>query len=126
MYSRQEISDILGGSIQPYLPFKGGRVTCGCFRVEEEYNPDAPEEVLFGDRYGGSMPKVEKSAELVYAQGKRGEAVPIFIFRESGKWEYVGDYQCIDLLRDPVLLRQKMQAYPRRGFITGILRFEKV
>lgn len=123
-YSRQEISDMLGGSVRAYLPFKDGRVTCGCFRNEEEYNPEAPEEVMFG--CDAPMPNVEKSAEMVCAQGKSGEAVPIFIFREPAKWEYVGNYQCIGLLRDVVLLQQKSQAHPQRGIITGILLFNKV
>lgn len=122
-YSRQEISESLGGSIQAYLPFKNGRVTCGCFRLEEEYNPGAPDEVMFGREI--SMPNVEKAAEMVYEQGERGEAIPIFIFHETAKWEYIGDYKCVGLLRDAALLRQKMQEHPRRGVMVGILRFEK-
>ena len=123
-YSRKEISELLGGSTQTYLPFKQGQVTCGCFRVEEKYNPDAPEEVMFGCEV--PQPDVEKVAEMVYAQGLRGGAVPIFIYRGDNEWEYVGDYQCIALLRDAALLKQKSAAYPSRRGITGILRFKKV
>ncbi len=123
-YSRREISKAKGGSLQTYLPFKNNRVTCGCFRVEEAYNPGAPEEVLFG--CDEPMPDVEKSANLVHAQGKRDEAIPVFIFRASAQWEYIGDYRCVFLSRDPALLRQKMKEHPLRGTITGILRFEKV
>jgi hypothetical protein len=120
LYSRQQISEMIGGSIQAYLPVKGGKVVCGCFNTSEWYNPGAPEEVLFGR--AESMPKVEESAEMVYQQGT---PIPIFLFRRTAKWEYVGDYRCISLSRDPALLAQKMQAHPQRGVITGVLRFEK-
>jgi hypothetical protein len=123
-YSRSEISEMMGGSIQAYLPFKDGRVTCGCFRVEETLNPGAPEEVLFGRV--PIMPDVEKSAEMVSEQGKSGEAVPVFIFKAKGKWEYVGDYRCTELIRDASELRRKENEHPCRGSITGILRFEIV
>jgi hypothetical protein len=71
------------------------------------------------------MPNVEKAAEMVYEQGERSETIPVFIFRETAKWEYIGDYKCVGLLRDAALLRRKAQQYPQRGVMVGILRFEK-
>lgn len=114
-YSRSEISKLLGGSEQAYLPFKGGRVTCGCFRTEEELNPGAPEEVLYGREY--SMPYVEKAAEMVYEQGRNGESIPIFIRRGPAKWEYIGRYRCVNLSTDQRPINEKRHAYPRRGII---------
>jgi hypothetical protein len=123
-YSRQEISKMLGGPTVIYLPYRDKKVVCGCFNTAEEYNPGAPEEVLFGTHY--HMPIVEETADLVYSQGKRGEAIPIFIYRGPAQWEYIGDYRCVGLSRDASLIQQKMKSHPRRGKITGILRFEKV
>ena len=121
IYSRQEISNMLGGSNVAYLPFRDEVVTCGCFRVEEEYNPGAPNEVMFG--CDEPMPDVEKAAKMVREQDK---PIPIFIRRGSAKWEYIGNYQCVELERDANMLKQKMKEHPRRGQIKGILRFKKV
>ena len=117
-YSRQQISKMLGGQTHHYLPFKNGEVLCGCFIVSPEKNPGAPEEVLFG-----TGPVVGDMAEMVYDQGS---PISIFIFRCFGQWEYIGDYRCVDLSRDSELLKTKMKAYPERGKIAGVLRFEKV
>ena len=122
-YTRKEISGMLGGSIQLFLPEKNGKVVCGCFREDETFNPGAPEEVLFGTDY--YQPAVERTAEMVYRQGQRGETIPIFMKRASARWEYIGNYRCTALLRDDTKLQQKMKAHPQRGVITGILYFEK-
>jgi len=120
LYSRRKISQMLGGSMQAYLPFKDDKVLCGCFNTSEWFNPGAPGEVFFGR--AEPMPAVEESAELVYQQGT---PIPIFVFRGSAKWEYIGDYRCVSLSRDPALLAEKMKAHPKRGAFVGILRFEK-
>ena len=122
-YTRHEISGMLGGNIQAYLPVVDGRVVCGCFRKEEEFNADSPEEVVFGRDY--VKPQAERAATIVYEQGKGGEAIPVFIRRDAAKWEYVGDYRCVGLVTDPAMLARKMAAHPRRGVIKGILLFEK-
>lgn len=122
-YTRAEISQMCGGSSVPYLPTRNGEVVCGCFEPED-LNPGAPEEVLFGaEEY---HPVVEKTAELVYHQGVRGIAIPIFLKRAPKEWEYVGEYRCVELSRDPALLEQKRKAHPERGQIKGILRLVKV
>lgn len=119
-YSRREISAMLGGPIQAFLPYRNGQVVCGCFNTSKSLNPGAPEEVLFGSDEG--LPIVEKTAQIVYQQGT---PVPVFLFREDAQWEYVGDYRCVALLRDSKLLEQRMRTYPQRGTITGVLQFEK-
>jgi len=45
-YTRDEISSELGGSPEPYLPTKNGRVTYGAFK--RDTNPEAPHVVLPG------------------------------------------------------------------------------
>lgn len=116
-YSRRQISEMIGGSPVAYLPYKDGEVLCGCFDPSPGLNPGAPEEVLFG-----SGPIVEETAELVYRQGV---SIPVFIHRAPAQWEYVGNYQCVGLSRDPALLKQRMQKYSERGEIVGALRFKR-
>jgi len=57
---------------------------------------------------------------------RQGSAIPIFLRRSVGKWEYVGDYRCIGHSREPGLLNDRMKRYPERGKIVGVLRFEKI
>jgi len=117
-YTRREISRMLGGPTVVYLPYKNSQIVCGCFDCSRSLNPGAPEEVVYGPG-----PIVEQTAEMVYRQHS---AIPIFIRRSVGNWEYVGDYRCIDHSRDPELLKDRMARYPERGKIVGVLRFEKV
>ena len=116
LYSRKEIGSKLGGSQQAYLPFKDGVVLCGCFRRNPE-NPSAPNEVLVG-----SSPVVKASAELV---SRQKEPIPVFIFRDYRKWEFMGEYVCKEFSRNPTLIRQKERENPRRGSICGVLHFER-
>ena len=117
-YSRQQITDVLGGQLQDYLPTQDGQVVCGCFKQEPQWNPDAPREVVFG-----SGPRVEKAARLA---ASCDEPIPIFIFTESSSWEYIGDYRCmgVSFLRD--LCHEKERSNPARGEIAGVLWFEPV
>ena len=117
-YSRQTISRMIGGSIVAYLPYKDGEILCGCFNRSRKLNPGAPEEVVLG-----KGPIVEKTAEMVYHQGT---PIPIFIFRSGARWEFVGNYRCVEYSRDANLLKEKMKVYPERGEIAGVLRFENV
>lgn len=116
-YSRREISDMLGGSTIAYLPTAKGRVVCGCFKPEPRWNPGAPEKVVFGPG-----PKVRQTAELV---ARQNAPIPIFLFRKSAAWEYVGDYRCVGINGDPRSCQQEERKNTRRGEIRGILFFEK-
>lgn len=117
-YSRQQISNVLGGQLQDYLPTHNGRVVCGCFKREPRWNPDAPREVVFG-----SGPRVERAARLAAATD---EPIPIFIFTESSSWKYIGDHRCMGVSFVRALCREKEQSNPDRGDIVGILWFEPV
>lgn len=116
-YSRLQISQMLGGSIQSFLPTKDRVVVCGCFKREPRWNPDAPEEVVFGP-----APMVEAAAERL---SRQHEAIPIFLFAGSAAWEYIGDYRCTELLTDQGLCQEKMKRNPARGAIRGVLYFKK-
>lgn len=116
-YSRRQISQMLGGSIQLFLPTSGGKVVCGCFKREPRWNPDAPEEVVFGPG-----PRVEAVAETI---SRQREAIPIFMFAGGSTWEYIGDYECTGLQTDRSACQEKMKQNPARGEIKGILYFKK-
>jgi len=51
-YTLAEISSVLGGESQSYLPQRGGKIVCGRFTLK--MNPEAPYTVLVGD-----LPKVQ-------------------------------------------------------------------
>jgi hypothetical protein len=121
-YTREQISDLLGGSIQAYLPVAGGKVVCGCFNKRD--NPNAPEEVLFGT--AGASIGINRGADLAFEQGQAGEAIPVFLKRGTNDWIYLGEYLCIGLTRDPRVVARKMALYPARGPFHGVLRFERV
>ena len=82
-YSRKEIAEDLGGSDINYLPRVGDRIVCGCFTLE--HNPDAPNVII-----PGTGPEIEYTAKLFCEQK---EAVPVFVKKQAGAWEYVGDYR---------------------------------
>jgi len=117
-YSRRDISDVLGGSIQLYLPTNEGRVVCGCFKLDRKYNPRAPEEVTFG---AGEI--VQKNAELLSQQT---DPIPVFLFNSAGAWKYRGRYRCTGITTDPDILHRKMRENPARGVICGVLHLERV
>lgn len=113
-YTREEIHNALGGETQHYLPTVGGCVVCGCFRSDT--NPDAPDVVL-----AGSGPVIRQKAHQFCRQRA---AVPIFIKRASGAWEYVGDYQVTGSSESPEdIAAQSLRS--GRGDISIILYLEK-
>ncbi len=114
-YSRRDISKVLGGSIQSYLPTVKCQVVCGCFKPTAKKNPDAPEKVTIGT-IGRPEPW------LVAKQ----DAIPIFLFRANSSWEYYGRYRCTGLNTDTTLIESEMKANPARGIIAGVLYFERV
>ena len=54
---------------------------------------------------------MQEEARLVAAQ--RGP-IPIFIYRKSKEWEYVGDFLCTGMTTDRDVLSQKEKKYPLR------------
>ena len=119
-YTREQISKMLGGSRIAYLPHKDGQVLCGCFDPSARFNPGAPEEVIFGQ----GAPEVGRMAEMINQQNT---AIPVFLRRLVGRWEYVGDYLCVGLSRDPKVLTEKRKQFPnRQNGVAGVLYFKKV
>jgi hypothetical protein len=59
-YTRDEIHDVIGGSVEDYLPTRDGHVVCGAFR--EDANPDAPTIILpgFGKRIESAAKRLQR------------------------------------------------------------------
>ncbi len=81
-YTREEIHDQLGGSLQSFLPHVDSRVVAACLRLDT--NPDAPNVVLPGK---GEV--IERSARMLIEQGA---TIPVFLKRATAQWEFVGRY----------------------------------
>jgi len=82
-YTRRQIHNEVGGSLQQYLPTSKGRVVCAC--LTKEKNPTFPGTILVGDR-----PLVKDTAALLCSQH---EPIPVFLKEVRHKWRYVGLYK---------------------------------
>ncbi|MDP9373244.1 MAG: hypothetical protein M3Q65_12485 [Chloroflexota bacterium] len=115
LYTRAEISRQFGGNPQAYLPFRDGRVTCGCFNTDR--NPRAPREILVGDGTD-----IMKAADMLVRQGG---STPVFMKRGSQKWEYLGPYRVERSSKDMNEIRPKA-AEARRSDVTMLLQLAPV
>jgi hypothetical protein len=93
LYTRDKIHELVGGSIQWYLPTVDGQVVCAC--LTPEANPDAPRIILAGE------------GEVI----EQRRAVPTFIKRGPREWEYVGNFKAESCSRDP----EEIAAQARRS-----------
>ena len=81
-YTRRQIHEVLGGSVQSYLPTVQGRVVCACLTTK--MNPGAPHVILVGNK-----PRVLQAAHQLV---KQAELIPIFLKKASNAWVYAGNY----------------------------------
>lgn len=117
-YSLAEISSVLGGETQSYLPQRGGKIVCG--RFIRKMNPGAPHTVLAGD-----LPKVRRKAELMAQQ--KGP-IPVFIKVQSARpvWRYHGLMRCVSFDTDPALCEKMAQQAGRTDKLAGVLFFADI
>jgi hypothetical protein len=115
MYTREQISAIVGGGLQSFLPTKNGQVVCGCFQLA--VNPDAPREVLVG-----AGPLRERVATWTVLQEN---PIPVFVKREVGEWEYMGRWRGVRYLDGTHKSLVEEERTKRKG-IAGILYMEPV
>jgi hypothetical protein len=113
LYTRPQIQREFGGNPQAYLPFREGRVTCGCFTTDR--NPRAPHEVLVG-----SGVDIMKAARMLVNQGG---TIPVFLKRGSNKWEYLGHFRVKAHSTDPNVIRPKARE-ALRDDVTMVLNLE--
>ena len=83
-YTRRQIHEVLGGSVQIYLPTVQGRVVCACLTTK--MNPGAPHVILVGNK-----PRVLQAAHQLV---KQAEPIPIFLKKASNAWVYAGNFGC--------------------------------
>ncbi len=104
----------MGGGVQAFLPTKNGQVVCGCFKLKA--NPDAPAEVLVS-----AGPQRESSAKTAVLQQT---PFPVFVQKDSGEWEYVGNYRATRYLhKDHRFLEEEPRA--KKEGVAGILYMER-
>lgn len=115
LYSREEISTMLGGSSWTYLPRDRGEVVSGCFRTD--LNPKAPDEILVG--YGKL--RVSSAKRLV----EQNIPIPVFLHRASKQWEFIGYYRGKKFSEIPSEVNSKVRAANREGLIAGVLYLEE-
>jgi hypothetical protein len=115
LYSREEISRMLGGSAWASLPSVGNDVVVGCFRTE--MNPNASHEILV--KYGKSV--TSSAMRLV----EQATPVPVFLRRETKGWEFVGYFRGKRYSEAPVEVDEKARAAHFSGRVAGVLYLEK-
>lgn len=79
-YTRAQIHEFLGGSIQSFLPTVQGRVVCAC--LKKKMNPGAPYIILVGNK-----PRVLQAALKLAGQAA---PIPVFLKETSNAWNYAG------------------------------------
>lgn len=90
-YSRREIHDQLGGSVQCFLPFVGGRVVAAC--LCPILNPLAPRQILAGD-----APGVLNAGRLL---ARQPGPIPVFLKCGSAQWAFEGMFAVAETIEDP-------------------------
>jgi hypothetical protein len=82
-YSRKEISAVLGGPLQWYLPTVNRKIVAVCLR--KNHNPKAPNVVFCG--FGT---RIELIGEWLSQETR---ALPVFVKEDMNRWEYHGRFK---------------------------------
>ncbi|MBU1062207.1 MAG: hypothetical protein KJ957_07930 [Candidatus Omnitrophica bacterium] len=114
-YTRKQIYNEVGGSIQSYLPTVRKEVVCACLR--KDLNPDAPNIILVGN-----CPRVKLAAEILCSQSN---PIPVFIKIKTNKWEHIGLYKVDSFSKDPEEISDYSKRSDRKN-ITAIIYLSKV
>lgn len=91
LYTRGQIHESVGGSAWAALPTRGGKVVCVC--LTREKNPRAPVEMVVGSK--------DRTLRLARAFAVSRAAVPVFVRKRGGAWEYTGDRRVRSVIEDP-------------------------
>jgi hypothetical protein len=113
-YSRREIHECIGGSMQACLPHIDGQVVCACLR--KDLNPETPEVFLVGDG-----PDVREYANVLCQQK---EPIPIFIKEDANSWKYKGKFIVQRYSEDPKEIENQKRRTGRND-ITRIIYLKK-
>lgn len=111
-YSRNEIHQVCGGSMQAYLPTQNGQVVAACLR--EDLNGRAPEFIICG-----TGPRIASSAETLAEQKN---IIPVFIKKEVNQWKYMGLFRCTGSLTGGTeFVRRVLQSNRRPEDVSRVL-----
>src|SRR5258708_3300577 len=113
-YTRNELSDFLGGSPQTYLPYKGHRVLYAALTRHKD--PEAPTVILAGNKQ-----QIAKSAGLLAQQA---EPIPVFIKQQPNAWEYVGTYRVRCSSQNPDVLDEYRRRSGRSDQLSRVVFLE--
>jgi hypothetical protein len=113
-YTRSQIHELIGGSMQPCLVRSGENVIAVCFLRGK--NPRAPGEIFVG-----RGPSKEAAAELFVRQP---EAAPTFEKITKNAWRYLGLYRCLSYATEPRSISEANRASNRTD-VAGVLRLER-
>lgn len=86
-YTRRQIHNRIGGSMQNALPTVDKVVVAACLHADAAYNPDAPEVILCG-----RSDRVSTAGEWLASQS---EPIHVFVFHSRNQWEYFGPYEVV-------------------------------
>lgn len=111
--STKELEKVTAGG-RDYIRTKDGKVKGLALRLD--LNPRAPEVIIVGNG-----PNIVRRAELLLGTQAK---VPAFIKRQSGEWEYRGDYRAIAYRTDRDATRTYRDSRPSKS-VAGILFLEK-
>ena len=112
-YTRRQIHEALGGSVQSYLPTAHGRVVCACLRTD--INPQAPSVVLVG-----RGERIEHAGDILASQR---EPIPVFLKRISNAWTYRGLFHVRHSSQLPADI-QPLAAAASRSTVTRVIHLQ--
>jgi len=98
-----------------YIRTKNNEVRGLALRLD--INPDAPDVIIFG-----TGPRIQARAQLFLDSGR---AVPTYVKRDYGKWEYLGEYRATAIRRDKATIdKYSARRSGYDGTVSGVLFLE--
>jgi len=113
-YTLTEVQMLIGGDSVSYLPQTAGRIVGARF-MKAGMNPNAPYQVLVGDR-----PVVKRKAELLAAQGG---AIPVFMKEGTNRWLFHGPMRFVSYRTDRAAIVAALPGSTRDHQVVGVLAF---
>lgn len=113
-YTLTEVQMLIGGDSVSYLPQTAGRIVGARF-MKGGMNPNAPYEVLVGDR-----PIVKRKAELLAVQGG---SIPVFMKQGTNRWLYHGPMRFVSYRTDLPAIEAALPGSARDHEVVGVLTF---
>lgn len=105
-YTRAQIHEALGGSLQAFLPTVRNEVVCAC--LTPRLNPAAPKTILVGNG-----PRILETAKFL---SRQRTAIPVFMKHTSNDWRYAGTFKVDASTSDP----QEIEPHARRAGRTEV------